>query len=323
MKIVLKNIQKTYGDKIAVNIPALQIEHAQFTTLLGPSGCGKTTLLRMIAGLEMPDCGEIVIGETCVYASEQNVWVPPENRKLGMVFQDFALWPHMTVYENVAFGLRATRRFHQLDERVRHALQSVRLDGYEKRYPHQLSGGQQQRVAFARALAVQSEVILLDEPLSALDAILRDEMRLELMQLVKSNHMTALFVTHDQTEAMTMSDSIVVMNDGNVLQQGKPETIYQRPAHTFVGSFIGKSNWLGNRHRMIRPETIAWQPKAHFENVSGTVTNVAYTGDRYEIYVDVKPFGQWLCYHDERKTIGETVQLYIPMTHVYEFKKEQ
>ena len=202
MEINLINVTKSFGDKQVIFPTTLKIENGSFTTLLGPSGCGKTTLLRMIAGLETPDGGEIWIDDTCVYSKEKNINIPPEKRHLAFVFQDFALWPHMTVFENVAFGLRARKNTENLDNRVRDALKTVKLEDFEERYPHQLSGGQQQRVAFARAIAVKPGCILFDEPLSALDALLREQMRHELTELTSSLGITAVFVTHDQTEAI-------------------------------------------------------------------------------------------------------------------------
>ena len=174
-----------------------------------------------------------------------------------MVFQDFALWPHMTVFDNVAFGLRATKQTNHLREKVEDAIKRVRLQGMEKRYPHELSGGQQQRVAFARAIVTKPHFILFDEPLSALDAILREEMRIELMDIVHSIGLTALYVTHDQTEAMSMSDQIIVMKQGEVLQKGTPEDIYVKPSHEFVAKFVGKANWLVEG-KMVRPEHVSW-----------------------------------------------------------------
>ena len=182
------------------------MEDGKFTTLLGSSGCGKTTLLRMIAGLETPDSGEILFDGEPVFSVEKNINVPLEKRNLSFVFQDFALWPHMTVFENVAFGLRARKQKENLKERVQEALDAVKLSDLAGRYPHELSGGQQQRVAFARAIIVKPQCILFDEPLSALDAQLRETMRIEIKQMTAKLNMTSVFVTHDQSEAMSMSD---------------------------------------------------------------------------------------------------------------------
>ena len=216
MEIRLNQISKSFEKRQVIKPTSLRIENGSFTTLLGPSGCGKTTLLRMVAGLETPDDGEIWLDNTCVFSKTNKINLPPEKRNLGFVFQDFALWPHMTVFENVAFGLRARKNTADLKNKVRNALRTVHLEDLEKRYPHQLSGGQQQRVAFARAIAVQPGCILFDEPLSALDALLREEMRHELTDLTSALGITSVFVTHDQTEAMSMSDRIAVLNGGYV-----------------------------------------------------------------------------------------------------------
>ena len=206
MKISLHNISKSFGKKGVITDLSLEMEDGKFTTLLGSSGCGKTTLLRMIAGLETPDSGEILFDGEPVFSVEKNINVPPEKRNLSFVFQDFALWPHMTVFENVAFGLRTRKQKENLKERVQEALDAVKLSDLAGRYPHELSGGQQQRVAFARAIIVKPQCILFDEPLSALDAQLRETMRIEVKQMTAKLNMTSVFVTHDQSEAMSMSD---------------------------------------------------------------------------------------------------------------------
>ncbi len=234
MKITLTGITKSFGEKKVILTTSLTIESGIFTTLLGPSGCGKTTLLRMIAGLETPDTGEICFDDRVVFSSEMKINVPPEKRGLGFVFQDFALWPHMSVFENVAFGLRAAHNTKNLYDKVRNAFHAVQLDKFASRFPHQLSGGQQQRVAFAWAIVIEPQCILFDETLSALDALLREEMRVELKELISRLGITAVFVTHDQTEAMSMSDKIAVLNGGTVEQYASPENIYSSPETQFV-----------------------------------------------------------------------------------------
>ncbi|GAE29941.1 ABC transporter ATP-binding protein [Halalkalibacter hemicellulosilyticusJCM 9152] len=240
MKIELTAIEKSFGSLQALKSLHLTIPSSSFVSLLGPSGCGKTTLLRIIAGLEEADNGTIKMNDSTIYSKEKHIQVPPQKRGIGMVFQDFALWPHMTVFENVAYSLKATGKRKALHDKVQTALRNVQLESYSKRYPHQLSGGQQQRVAVARAIANDPAVILMDEPLSALDATLRDDMRILLQSLVKQLKMTAIYVTHDQNEAMAISDHVVVMNAGEILQQGAPEDIYRFPCSKEVASFIGK-----------------------------------------------------------------------------------
>jgi len=233
------NITKRFGDVIALDNVSLDIGDGELFTLLGPSGCGKTTLLRIIAGLEFPDSGKIVFGDRDV------TYLKASRRNTAMVFQNYALWPHMTVYENVAFGLEI-RKYpkDEIRRRVHDILRLVKLEGMEKRFPGQLSGGQQQRVALARALVVEPDVLLLDEPLSNLDAKLRVEMREEVRRIQRETGITTIYVTHDQEEALTISDRIAVMNKGRVQQVGTPIEIYRSPKNEFVATFIGKSTIL-------------------------------------------------------------------------------
>ena len=235
--LTFEGLGKSYGEVEVVRDVSVTIAEGEFVSLLGPSGCGKTTILRMVAGLVEPSRGRILIGRDDVTT------LPPNKRGLGLVFQSYALFPHMTVFENVAFGLRRRKvAGAELERRVKEALGMVRLAAFGERYPRQLSGGQQQRVAIARALAPHPRVLLFDEPLSNLDAQLRDEMQIELKRLQRSLGITTLFVTHDQGEALSMSDRVGVMAKGVMQQFATPEDIYHRPATGFVASFIGKPN---------------------------------------------------------------------------------
>jgi len=232
-------VTKRFGAVTAVDNITFSVPQGRITCLLGPSGCGKTTSLRLIAGFEFPDSGTIAIGGAAM-ARER-----PYERNVGLLFQDYALFPHMTVHDNVGYGLRH-RRYPKaaIRERSRTVLELVKLRGLEQRYPGQLSGGQQQRVALARALAPEPNILLLDEPLSALDAKLRDELRVELKDILARVDCTTIVVTHDQEEAMSLGDSIIVMNEGRIEQEGTPSEIYARPANRFVANFVGRSNWL-------------------------------------------------------------------------------
>ncbi|WP_240414913.1 ABC transporter ATP-binding protein [Paenibacillus periandrae] len=318
MDLVIQGLEKSFNRVQALHTTNLNIKQGRFTTLLGPSGCGKTTLLRMIAGLETPDQGELRLGDDILFSSAKRIDRPTHRRNFGMVFQDFALWPHMTVFENIAFGLRASGKTKELKQVVQEAVDMVRLQGLEQRYPHQLSGGQQQRVAFARAVVMKPQLVLFDEPLSALDAMLRDEMRIELTGLVRDIGLTALYVTHDQVEAMSMSDEIVVMKAGQILQKGTPEQIYNTPQHPFIAQFIGKSNWLVKDKLLIRPEQIQWVRNGSVDAYRGKVQSVSYLGDRYEIQLDMGSLGLWTAYDRERKPIGEEVEMYISREDIHE-----
>lgn len=319
MKITLTGITKSFGEKKVILTTSLTIESGSFTTLLGPSGCGKTTLLRMIAGLETPDTGEICFDDRVVFSSEMKISVPPEKRGLGFVFQDFALWPHMSVYENVAFGLRAAHNTKNLDEKVRNALHAVQLDEFASRFPHQLSGGQQQRVAFARAIVIEPQCILFDEPLSALDALLREEMRVELKELISRLGITAVFVTHDQTEAMSMSDKIAVLNGGTVEQYASPENIYSSPETQFVARFIGSSNWLDETH-MFRPEKARFSQGAASDEFAADVLSVQFLGGSYQTKLKHDDH-IWTMITNDRMQVGTHVSIYINKVDIITVKE--
>ncbi|MBP7461219.1 MAG: ABC transporter ATP-binding protein [Candidatus Delongbacteria bacterium] len=239
MNIVLSDLCKQFDDKIILDRINLSISQGEFFFLLGPSGCGKTTLLRLIAGLETPTSGSIFFNDRDITR------LPPNQRQISMVFQNYALWPHMTVYQNTAFGLELQKlsKKEQRD-RIDEILSIVRLQGYESFYPNQLSGGQQQRVALARALVVKPQLLLLDEPLSNLDAALRNEMRIELRRIQKKTNVTAIYVTHDQKEALTMADRMAIMVEGRVDQVGEPHQIYYYPDNKFIAGFIGEANFI-------------------------------------------------------------------------------
>ena len=285
----VEQARKTYGDVVAVDGVDLDVAAGEFFTLLGPSGSGKTTTLRMIAGFEQPDSGRIVLGGDDITKR------PPYARDVNTVFQDYALFPHMTVAENVEYGLKVkgvARRTRS--GQVQEVLKMVRLDGYGPRKPIQLSGGQRQRVALARSIVNQPKVLLLDEPLGALDLKLRQEMQVFLKALQRDLGMTFLYVTHDQEEALTMSDHLAVFNDGLIEQVGTPEDVYERPASEFVAGFVGTSNILerDGRRFTVRPEKVRLIMDGHGEGESGHIRDVVYLGAMTRYLVDLDAGGE-------------------------------
>ena len=320
--VTLRNVKKTYGEVVACDVDYLQVKDKEFLTLLGPSAGGKTTTLRIIAGLIQPDAGEIYIGDRMVRD------VPPEKRNIVMVFQNYALFPHMKVFDNVAFGLKIRKLpSDEIKRKVKEALDIVKLEELEDRYPKQLSGGQQQRVALARALVVEPEVLLFDEPLSNLDAKLRESVRFELRALQKKLGITSIYVTHDQAEALVISDKIAVMNEGRIEQIGTPADLYDHPKSKFLADFIGISSFIYGRvvelddanHAIVKTEDglqiagftkvakkgdrvlIAIRPQ-HIEVYEpggrkganffeGVVSNYAYLGDYIDYRIKV---GKWM-----------------------------
>ena len=311
-EVRIEHVFKRFGDVTAVSDFDLTVRDGEFVSLLGPSGCGKTTSLRMIAGFERATEGEIYIGDHCVSSHIKNTFVPPEKRDIGMVFQSYAVWPHMTVTENVAYPLKIQKvPKEERAARVAEMLKLVHLDEYGSRYPHQLSGGQQQRVALARALVMRPGLLLLDEPLSNLDAKLRESMRFEISSIQKELGITVIYVTHDQSEAMTMSDRVVVMSRGVIQQIGTPYEIYRNPANKMVTDFIGLVNFVegevqgdrvyisgtgvsfpntsgvtGSATIAVRPENITMSRTSG--TIEGTLVHRFYLGDAVDYRVQCK-----------------------------------
>lgn len=244
--VSIRALTKQFGEAAAVDALDLDISHGEFVALLGPSGCGKTTTLRLLAGFLRPDDGEIRVDDQVI--SSAAVIVPPERRNMSMIFQSYAVWPHMTVAQNVAYGLKFKKLAkREIERKVTTLLQLVRLDKFAERYPAELSGGQQQRVALARAMVVEPQILLMDEPLSNLDANLREEMRFEIRRLHEEFKITTVYVTHDQAEAMATADRIAVLDRGHLVQVGSPAEIFDRPKTRFVAEFVGKANILTGR----------------------------------------------------------------------------
>ena len=308
--ITIRNVKKCFGDTVVLRDFTQEFREGEFITLLGPSGCGKTTMLRMIAGFERPTQGEIAIGEQVV--SSKKVFIPPEKRDIGMVFQSYAVWPHMTVFDNVAYPLRIKKLPKgEVEHRVEALLQVVHLGRYAQRMPGQLSGGQQQRVAIGRVIVREPKVLLMDEPLSNLDAKLREGMRYEIKEIQRELGITVVYVTHDQTEAMAMSDRIVVINRGVIQQVGTPQEIYRTPANQFVADFVGRVDFLrgavrGGRIQLtglgqslrydgpctgevvvaVRPESLSLARPGEGQ-LTGSIVNKYYLGDISDLRVDV------------------------------------
>jgi sulfate transport system ATP-binding protein len=294
MAIEALNVSKRFGDFVALDDVCIRVDDGSLTALLGPSGSGKSTLLRIIAGLEIPGSGSVVIDEQDVTAT------PARSRGVGFVFQHYAPFKHMTVHDNVAFGLTVRKRpKSEIDPRVEELLGLVRLDGLANRYPSQLSGGQQQRMALARALAVQPKVLLLDEPFGALDAQVRGELREWLRRLHEEIHVTTIFVTHDQEEAMEVAEQIVVMNAGRIEQAGTPEDLYESPRNEFVMSFIGPVNRIGDS--FLRPHDIQILAESDGDGIEALVRRVVHLG--FEVRVELTlPDGRYIWAQVTRET---------------------
>jgi ABC-type Fe3+/spermidine/putrescine transport system ATPase subunit len=286
--IEIQDLFKRYKDVVAVNRIQLNINKGEMLTLLGPSGCGKTTTLRCIAGLERPEEGDIIIDGQSMLSEG---FVQPSKRGIGMVFQNYAVWPHMKVYNNIVYGLRLQKISKQsMKEKADQVLALVGLSGLEDRYPAQLSGGQQQRVALARALVRNPKVLLLDEPLSNLDAKLREELRFEIKSLVRRMDITAVYVTHDQAEAMVISDRIAVMDSGNVVQVGTAQEIYEKPANRFVADFIGTMNFISGEVVQALPDKDAVSVRTQFtEKMLCTTNNVTEAAPQKKVYASIRP----------------------------------
>ncbi len=353
VEIRLENLRKTFGDVVATDQVNIVLAEGELSTLLGPSGCGKTTLLRLIAGFYKPDSGRI-------YFDDRDVTnLPPYRRNTGMCFQNYALWPHMSVYDNIAYGLRLKRingmKYTKaaIDRRVKEVVELVRLKGLEDRHIHQLSGGQQQRVALARALVVEPDVLLLDEPLSNLDAKLRMEMREEIIRIQKELRITTVYVTHDQHEALSISDKVAVMDHGYIQQFGPPREIYANPQTIFVADFIGRCTFIdgviksigshievrlpngqtahgratiqgypfeiGEKVKCaIRPESLHLQRHTPEDNeITGTVVRTIYVGTAVEVYFQIGEIhAEALLGPDTDVSPGEEITLYARPTEV-------
>jgi len=341
--IQVKNLVKFYGDKTIIDEINFHIRANEFLTILGPSGCGKTTLLRMIGGFETPDGGDIL------FEGKTLLTIPANKRPINTVFQKYALFPHLNVYDNVAFGLKIQKKSKaEIDSLVQEMLRMVNLQGQEQRDVNSLSGGEQQRVAIARALVNHPQVLLLDEPLGALDLKLRKNMQLELKNLQKKTGITFIYVTHDQEEAMTMSDTIIIMNRGRIQQIGSPVDIYNEPRNAFAADFIGESNILDSIMlkdclvklqdvefpcvdkgfdeneavlTVIRPEDIEILPSGA-GLLDGTIESVTFLGMHYEIVMNCKGIS-WLIHTTREFFAGDQISIQVDPNNIHIMKKEQ
>ncbi len=359
--VEIKNLTKKFGDVTAVDNVSFSIEEGSFMTLLGPSGCGKTTILRMIAGLETPTAGEIRIGEHVVFSSEKGICLPARERALGLVFQSYALWPHMTVFENIAFGLRVKKmKESAIEKKVKEALAYMKLYDMAERYPQEMSGGQQQRVALARMLACEPAIFLMDEPLSNLDAKLRMEMRAEIKNIHSQVAATTLYVTHDQVEGLTMATEIAILNNGRIEHLDHPKRVYHYPSTMFVADFIGsppinivKSSavldeaGISGRIRIdtgdiidteykiqtkdtddiylaIRPEKIVINSDKKENQVAGFVRTVLPSGSETVVQVEAgKTVFNILMQAEAEFSVGEQVRMHFPVKSILLYNKEK
>ena len=343
--IKIENLSKSFGEKVVLDNINLDIKRGEFVTLLGPSGCGKTTLLRMLAGFMQPDEGVISMEDKNILA------MPPHQRPLNTVFQRYALFPHLNVYENIAFGLKLKKVVsREIDKRVRKALKMVSMTDYEDRDVNSLSGGQQQRVAIARAIVNQPQVLLLDEPLAALDLKMRKDMQMELKQMHEALGITFIYVTHDQEEALTLSDTIVVMSEGKIQQIGTPIDIYNEPVNSFVADFIGESNilngtmikdkeveFIGHKFEcvdagfgensavdvVIRPEDIYIVGNVENADFTGVVKSCIFKGVHYEMFVETDKGFELMIQDYNAFEEGATVGMFIKPSDIHVMRKER
>lgn len=339
--IRLENISKSFDDELILDHISLDVKKNDFVTLLGPSGCGKTTTLRIIGGFETPDHGQVYFNDQVITQK------PPYKRNINTVFQKYALFPHYNVFDNIAFGLKIKKMHHSdIKKKVDWALNLVNLKNFENRNIHQMSGGQQQRIAIARAIVNEPEVLLLDEPLGALDLKLRKDMQYELKELQRELGITFIYVTHDQEEALTMSSTVVVMNDGVIQQAGTPEMIYNEPKNAFVADFIGESNIISGVMRkdcfvelfshgfvcvdkgfginepvdvVIRPEDVELS-KPEKDKLTGKVTDCIFKGVHYETYVEAGGM-EWMIHNTKSHIIGSDVSIDIAPENIHIMKK--